>query len=53
LWEDTRIVLPAQLSSRVFRSLFTGAHLQPADDALPAWTMFRVSPVAVLIAEPE
>jgi (1->4)-alpha-D-glucan 1-alpha-D-glucosylmutase len=48
---DTRIMLPARLSGRTFRNLFTGARLQPADDALPVWTMFRACPVAVLVAE--
>jgi (1->4)-alpha-D-glucan 1-alpha-D-glucosylmutase len=49
MWQDTRLVLPAQLSGHAFRNLFTGARLQPADSSLPASAMFCVSPVAVLI----
>jgi (1->4)-alpha-D-glucan 1-alpha-D-glucosylmutase len=51
IWEDTRVVLPEQLSGRRFGNLFTGACLQPADGVLAATAVFRASPVALLVAE--
>jgi len=50
IWEDTRIVLPEQLSGVRFGNLFTGACVQSADGVLPATAVFGASPVALLVA---
>jgi (1->4)-alpha-D-glucan 1-alpha-D-glucosylmutase len=55
VWQDTRLLLPAELSSARFRNRFTGETIAPAADAglsaLRAADVFTSFPVALLIAE--
>jgi (1->4)-alpha-D-glucan 1-alpha-D-glucosylmutase len=51
IWEDTCIVLPPHLSGLTFRNLFSGGPVRATDGRLPAATLFRACPVALLVAE--
>jgi (1->4)-alpha-D-glucan 1-alpha-D-glucosylmutase len=51
IWEDTCVVLPANLSGRTFRNLFTGGPVRATDGRVPAATLFCACPVALLVAE--
>jgi (1->4)-alpha-D-glucan 1-alpha-D-glucosylmutase len=48
---DTSVVVPAPLSERTFRNLFTGTCLRPADGHLAVSAIFGVSPVGLLVAD--
>jgi (1->4)-alpha-D-glucan 1-alpha-D-glucosylmutase len=50
-WTDTSVVVPDQLSGRVFQNLFSGARLSPVDGHLAVSAILRASPVAVLVGE--
>jgi (1->4)-alpha-D-glucan 1-alpha-D-glucosylmutase len=49
VWKDTRLIVPAHLSTAVFRNVLTGARLTPAEDgSLPVADLLRTAPVALL-----
>jgi maltooligosyltrehalose synthase len=51
-WKDTRIVLPADSTTSIYRHAFSGARMK-VDDAksLLAGDLFRTIPVALLVSE--
>jgi (1->4)-alpha-D-glucan 1-alpha-D-glucosylmutase len=50
-WGDSCVVVPEELSGRVFRNLFSGARVSPVDGHLAVSAILRASPVAVLVGE--
>ena len=55
-WGNTRLVLPAELSTRVYRNALTGEVLRPEIDAdrgaLPLAAVLKTCPVALLVTTP-
>ena len=49
-WEDTALVVPADLGARVVNAL-TGERLEARDEALPLGEIFAYFPVALLASE--
>src|SRR5690606_29913005 len=49
-WDDTRLQLPVHLGNSIYRNIFTGESLMPADGALRLSDVANVFPVAMLFA---
>ena len=57
VWQDTRLLIPAEVSGRQWTNIFTGEHLAPTEHdgafTLEAAKLFAHFPVALLVSERE